>query len=122
VSQVVSKVVRTKRDPRHSWAMMSAGFAECWATLTGRGIVGQWDHQCLHLTLLSLERGLKALVSSVVIWEELSVLRTEPSHVSLHDWTVNLCSGETLRFCAHQVLEVGWWVSVLVWAHGELEL
>jgi hypothetical protein len=69
---------------------------------------------------------MKVLVSSVVIWglksQGLSLLRTEPSHVSLHDWTVSLCSGETLRFCAHQVLEVGWLACVLVWAHGELGL
>ena len=69
---------------------------------------------------------MKVLVSSVVIRalksQELSVLHTEPSHVPLHDWTVSLCSGETLRFCAHQVLEVGWWACVLVWVHGELEL
>jgi hypothetical protein len=26
---VVSQVVQTKRDPRHSWVMMSAGVAEC---------------------------------------------------------------------------------------------
>jgi hypothetical protein len=69
---------------------------------------------------------MKVLVSSVVIRalksQELSVLRTEPSHVSLHDWTVSLCSGETLRFCAHQVLELGWWACVLEWVHGELEL
>jgi hypothetical protein len=69
----------------------------------------------------------KVLVSStVVIWalklQELSVSRTEPSHVSLRDWTVSLGSGEILRFCAHQVLEVGWWACVLVWVHGEVEL
>ena len=43
MSQVVSKVVRTKRDPCRSQVLMNAGFVECWATLTGRGIVGQWD-------------------------------------------------------------------------------
>lgn len=48
--------------------------------------------------------------------------RTEPIHVSLHDWTVSLCSGETLRFCAHQVLGVGWWACVSVWVLGEVEL
>jgi hypothetical protein len=69
---------------------------------------------------------MKVLVSStVVIWalkpQELSPLRTEPSHVSLHDRALSLCSGATLRFCAHQVLEARWWACVLVWAHGEVE-
>jgi len=144
VSQVVSKVVRTKRDPCHSWVMVSAGIAECRATLTERGIVGQWDlswgqwrtvsrnkgvphHRYPHLVLLSLEGGVKVLVSStVVIWalesQEPSALRTEPSHVSLHDWTVSLLSEENLRFCAHQALEVRWWACVLVWVHREVEL
>ena len=43
MSPVVSKVVRTKRDPCRSPVMMNAEFAEYWATSTGRGIVGQWD-------------------------------------------------------------------------------
>jgi hypothetical protein len=86
---------------------------------------GVAHHQCPHLVLRSLEGGVKVLVSSTVViralkLQELSVLRTEPSHVSLHDWTVSLCSYETRRFCAHQVLEVGWWACELV--HGDVEL
>lgn len=41
-------------------------------------------HQCPHLVLLSVPCTSRA---------------TSP-----HDWTVNLCSGETLHFCIHHVL------------------